>query len=101
MEKKSHPRHMLKKTLTFVVGILLVIGLAGNAHTDTIKGKVTKVAKEGRQIFVASGAGKTIRVNISGRTVLEGVGDRSEIKVGQVISANVEGGRAIKLKIIQ
>jgi hypothetical protein len=39
-------------------------------------------------------------MKISGsRTKLEGVGDRSELKAGQKVSAEVDGGSATKIKV--
>lgn len=91
---------MLKKLLSLVAAVLLSVSLAGSALAEMVKGKVSKVENGGRTIVVKSKDGKEVSVKISGsRTQLEGIGDRSEFKEGQSVSADVEGGEAKKVKV--
>lgn len=91
---------MLKKLFSFVAAMILSVSLAGYALAEMVKGKVSKVENEGRTIVVKTKDGKEYSVKISGsRTQLDGIGDRSEFKEGQSVSAEVEGGEAKKVKV--
>jgi hypothetical protein len=91
---------MLQKVLRFVAVALFALSLAGSAFAEEIKGTISKVANEGREITVKSKGGKELAVKISGsRTTLEGVKDRSDLKEGQNVTVEHEGGEAKKVKV--
>jgi outer membrane lipoprotein SlyB len=84
---------MVKKVLSFVLAALFTLSVAGSALAADIKGKVTKTERDGRYVTIKADDGKEARVRISGSsTDLSGVGDRSEIKVGQSVSATYDAG---------
>ncbi|MBA2690726.1 MAG: PTS glucose transporter subunit IIA [Burkholderiales bacterium] len=63
-----------------------------------VEGTITKVDEGGSAITVKAKDGKETAVKISGkRTELEGVKDRSDLKVGQTVSVTEEGGEAKKI----
>jgi hypothetical protein len=65
-----------------------------------VAGTISKVEDGGRSVMVKTKDGKEVNVKISGsRTKLEGIGDRSEFKAGQKVSAEVDGGSATKVKV--
>lgn len=91
---------MMKRLLGLVAAGFLVLSFAGSVLADQVKGKITKVEDEGRSITVKAKDGKGVKIKISGsRTELEGIGDRSEFKAGQSVTADVEGGEAKKVKV--
>ncbi len=84
---------MVRKVMSFVLATLFTLSLAGSILAADIKGKVTKTDDEGRYITVKADDGKEATVRISSSsTDLEGVGDRSDIKVGQSASATYDEG---------
>ncbi len=84
---------MVKKLLSLIAVALFTLSLAGSVLAADIKGKVTGIEREGRYVTIKSKDGKSVTVRISGSsTELSGVGDRSEIKEGQSISATYDEG---------
>lgn len=55
-----------------------------------IRGKILKIAEEGRYLTVASDTGQQLNMRISNATDIEGVPDRSHLKVGMGFSALYE-----------
>jgi len=91
---------MFNRALSFLGLILMSLSLTGLVFADEVKGKITKVGDEGREITVSSKGGKEVTVKISGsRTSLEGVKSRSELKKGQSVTVDHEGGEAKKVKV--
>ncbi|HWP59179.1 MAG TPA: hypothetical protein VNL14_14895 [Candidatus Acidoferrales bacterium] len=79
---------------------LLALSFAGSVLAEEMKGKITKVGGGGREVTVKSKDGKEVTVKISGsRTKLEGVGDRSELKEGQSVTLEHDGGEAKKITV--
>ncbi len=95
---------MLKKLLSLAAVALLTLSFAGSVLADPVKGKVTAVERGGRGVTVESGGKKvTLRISNSS-TDLEGVGDRSEIKVGMMVEGDYDPGdrnTAGKLKVMK
>jgi len=90
---------MVKKLLSIVAAALLTLSLAGLVQADEVTGSITKVGDEGRSITVKS-KDKEVTVSISGsRTTLDGVGKRSELKVGQNVTVEYKGDAASKIKV--
>jgi hypothetical protein len=91
----------MKKLLSLASALLLSATMAGMVlAADMVKGTVSKVENEGREVVVKTKDGKEVTMKISGsRTKLEGIGDRSEFKAGQKVSAEVDGGSATKVKV--
>jgi hypothetical protein len=91
----------MKKLLSLASALLLSATMAGAVlAADMVKGTVSKVENEGREVVVKTKDGKEVTMKISGsRTKLEGIGDRSEFKAGQKVSAEVDGGSATKVKV--
>jgi len=90
---------MVRKLFSIVAAALLTLSLAGLVQADEVAGNITKVGEEGRSITVKS-KDKEVTVNISGsRTTLEGVGNRSELKVGQDVTVEYKGDAASKIKV--
>ena len=84
---------MVKKLFSLIAVALFTLSLAGSVLAADIKGKVTGIEREGRYITIKSKDGKTVTVRISGSsTELNGVGDRSEIKEGQSVTATYDEG---------
>jgi len=91
---------MLHRVLSFCGMFLLSLSLTGFVFADELKGKITKVGDEGREITVSSKGGKDMTVKISGsRTKIEGVKSRSDLKAGQSVTVEHEGGEAKKVKV--
>ncbi len=84
---------MVKKLISFIAVAIFTLSLAGSVLAAEIKGKVTGIEREGRYVTIKSKDGMTVKVRISGSsTELNGVGDRSEIKEGQGITATYDEG---------
>lgn len=82
---------MFKKLLSLALVAFFTISLAGALLAADISGKVTKTEREGRYITVMADDGSSAKVRISGsRTDLKGVGDRADIKVGQMVSTTYD-----------
>ncbi len=82
---------MVKKLISFIAVAIFTLSLAGSVLAAEIKGKVAGIEREGRYIVIKSKDGKSVKVRISGSsTELNGVGDRSEIKEGQRITATYD-----------
>jgi len=91
---------MFKGVLSFFAVGLLTLSLAGFAVAEEVKGKITKVGEEGREITVKAKGGKEVSVKISGsRTSLEGVKSRSDLKEGQTVTVDHEKGEAKKVMV--
>jgi hypothetical protein len=83
----------------FTIG-LLTLSLAGTAFADEVKGTISKVGDEGREIMVKDKAGKEVSVKISGsRTKIDGVKSRSDLKEGQSVTVEHEKGEAKTIKV--
>ncbi len=54
---------------------------------ETVKGRITSVAEEGRFITAKTEAGQDIRLRTAGDTVFEGIADRSKLAVGMTFTA--------------
>jgi hypothetical protein len=68
---------MIGRGLRAFGAVLLSLALSGTVFADEVKGKITKVGEEGRDITVSTKDGKDVMVKISGsRTSLEGVKNR-------------------------
>ncbi len=82
---------MVKKLLSLVAVAVFSLSLAGSVLAADIEGKVAGIEREGRYITIKSKDGMSVKVRISGSsTELNGVGDRSEIKEGQRVSATYD-----------
>jgi hypothetical protein len=91
---------MLKRIVGFFAVGLFTLTLGGTVVADEVKGKITKVGDEGREITVKSKDGNEVSVKISGsRTSIEGVKGRSELKEGQSVTVDHEKGEAKKVKV--
>ena len=91
---------MLQKVLSCFAVVLFALSLTGSVYAEEMKGKITKVGSEGRDITVKSKDGKEVTVKISGsRTSLDGIKNRSEFKEGQSVTVEHEGGDAKKVKV--
>ena len=83
----------------FTIG-LITLSLAGSAFADEVKGTISKVGDEGREIMVKDKAGKEVSVKISGsRTKIDGVKSRSDLKEGQDVTVEHEKGEAKTIKV--
>lgn len=82
---------MFKKLLSLALVAFFTISLAGTLLAADIQGKVTKTEREGRYITVTADDGSSAKVRISSSsTDLMGVDDRSDIKVGQMVSTTYD-----------
>ena len=83
----------------FTIG-LITLSLAGSTFADEVKGTISKVGDEGREIMVKDKAGKEVSVKISGsRTKIDGVKSRSDLKEGQDVTVEHEKGEAKTIKV--
>jgi hypothetical protein len=83
----------------FSIGVV-TLSLVGPALADEVKGTISKVGEEGREISVKDKSGKTVEVKISGsRTKIEGVKSRSDLKEGQSVTVEHEKGEAKNIKV--
>jgi hypothetical protein len=90
---------MVRKLFSLVAVALLTLSFAGSVFADEIKGKITKVGGEGREITVKS-KDKEVSVKVSGsKTTLEGVADRSALKEGQSVTVEYSGDAASKVSV--
>ncbi|MPZ78843.1 MAG: hypothetical protein GEU77_20260 [Deltaproteobacteria bacterium] len=65
-----------------------------------MKGKITKVGNEGREITVKTKCDKEVTVKISGsRTSIDGVKSHSDLKEGQSVTVDADKGEAAKVKV--
>jgi membrane protein implicated in regulation of membrane protease activity len=79
---------------------VFTLSLVGSAFADEVKGTISKVGEEGREITVKDKAGKEIEVKISGsRTKIEGAKSRSDLKEGQSVTVEHEKGEAKNIKV--
>jgi hypothetical protein len=93
---------MLKGMLSLLATALLTLSLAAPLVADEIKGKITKVGNEGREITVKTKGDKEVTVKISGsRTTIDGVKGRSELKEGQSVTVDHDKGEATKVKVVK
>jgi hypothetical protein len=90
---------MVRILLSLVAAVLLALSSASSIFADELKGEITKVGGGGREITV-KGKDKEVTVKVSAsRTALEGVGDRSELKVGQSVTVDYSGDDAKKISV--
>jgi hypothetical protein len=91
----------MKKLLSLAAALVLSLSMAGALWAaDMLEGTVSKVENGGRVVVVKAKDGKNVKMKISGsRTKLEGIGDRSEFKAGQKVSAEMDGDSANKVKV--
>ena len=83
----------------FMIGVV-TLSLAGSAFADELKGTISKVEDEGREIMVKDKAGKELNVKVSGsRTKIDGVKSRSDLKEGQNVTVEHEKGEAKTIKV--
>jgi len=76
------------------------LSLAGSALADEVKGTISKVGDEGREITIKDKGGKEVDVKISGsRTKIEGAKSRSDLKEGQNVTVEHEKGEAKTIKV--
>ena len=94
---------MLKRVSVAVLAAFLAISVSGLAVAAEVEGEIAKVVREGRSIEVKTAAGEVVKFSISGsRTDLEGVGDRSDLKVGQKVKVTGSpGGEARKVTVLK
>jgi hypothetical protein len=79
---------------------VLTLSLGGFAFADEVKGTISKVGEEGRDIKVKDKDGKEVDVKISTKnTKFEGVKSRSELKEGQSVTVDHEKGEAKNIKV--
>jgi hypothetical protein len=92
---------MLRRSMSiWAAAIIVSLSLAGSVIAEELKGKITKVGTEGRDITVAGSDGKEVKVSISGsRTKIEGVKGRDELKAGQNVTVDHDGGQAKTIKV--
>lgn len=92
---------MLHRSMSILAAVVIVsLSLAGSVVAEELKGKITKVGSEGREITVAGPGGKEVKVSISGsRTTIEGVKSRDDLKAGQNVTVEHEGGQAKTIKV--
>lgn len=91
---------MLHRIMSFVGAVLVSLSLTGFVFAEEVKGKITKVGEEGREITVSSKGGKEVMLKVSGsRTSIEGVKGRSALKEGQSVTVEYEGSEAKKVKV--
>ena len=83
----------------FSIGAFM-LSLAGSALADEVKGTISKVGDEGREITIKDKGGKEVDVKISGsRTKIEGAKSRSDLKEGQNVTVEHEKGEAKTIKV--
>jgi hypothetical protein len=94
-------RATVRRLFTFAAVLYFSAALAASGFAaDRVKGTISKVEGEGRTVVVKTKDGKEVSMSISGsRTKLEGIGDRSEFKVGQKVEAEVDGDAAKRVKV--
>jgi hypothetical protein len=91
---------MVRRLLTLFSIALFSLSLVGSALADEVKGTISKVGEEGREITVKDKGGKEIEVKISGsRTKIDGVKGRSDLKEGQSVTVEHEKGEAKNIKV--
>jgi hypothetical protein len=91
---------MLRRSVTLLAVGLLTLSLSVSALADEVKGTISKVGEEGREITVKDKAGKEVAVKISGsRTKIEGVKGRSDLKEGQSVAVEHDKGEAKNIKV--
>jgi hypothetical protein len=88
-----------KTFVRLLTGVLMLVSTAVVLAAE-VKGTISKVADGGKEISVKGKDGKEVAMSVSGsRTKLEGVADRSGLKVGQKVTAEHDGGEAKKVSI--
>jgi hypothetical protein len=91
---------MLNRSISILAAVVMSLSLAGFVLADEVKGKITKVGEGGRDITVATKDGKETKVSISGsRTKIEGAKSRDDLKAGQNVTVEHEGGQAKTIKV--
>jgi hypothetical protein len=79
---------------------VLTLSLGGFAFADEVKGTISKVGEEGRDIKIKDSDGKELEVKISAtRTKFEGVKGRADLKEGQSVTVDHEKGEAKNIKV--
>lgn len=91
---------MLQRISIWAAAVVMSLSLGGFVFADEVKGKITKVGEGGRDITVSTKDGKETKVSISGsRTKIEGVKSRDDLKAGQNVTVDHEGGQAKTIKV--
>jgi hypothetical protein len=91
---------MWLRNLGLLAAILFTVSLTSPVFADEVKGTITKVGDEGRDITVKTKDGKEVQVKISGsRTTIEGVKSRSDLKAGQNVTVDHDKGEAKTVKV--
>lgn len=91
---------MVRRLLRLLSIGVFTLSLVGTALADEVKGTISKVGEEGREITVKDKAGKEVEVKISGsRTKIDGVKSRSDLKEGQNVTVEHEKGEAKNIKV--
>ena len=91
---------MVRRFLGLLSIGVFALSLGGSAFADEVKGTISKVGEEGRDIKVKAGDGKEVEVKISAtRTKFEGVKGRSDLKEGQSVTVDHEKGEAKNIKV--
>ncbi|MGH7828329.1 MAG: hypothetical protein ACREQ7_24505 [Candidatus Binatia bacterium] len=91
---------MFRKILGLFAVALLTSSLTGTVLADEVKGTISKVENEGREITVKTKDGKEVNVKISGsRTSIDGVKSRSDLKAGQKVTVDHSKGEAKTIKV--
>jgi hypothetical protein len=91
---------MLRKVGSLFAVVLCALALTASVYAEEMKGTISKVGNDGREITVKTKSGKEKTVKISGsRTTLEGIKSRAELKEGQSVSVEHDGDAAKKVKV--
>ena len=91
---------MLRRIGSLFAVVLFTLSLAAFVSAEEMKGTISSVGNEGREITVKSKSGKELTVKISNsRTTLEGVKSRSDLKAGQSVAVEHDGDAAKKVKV--
>lgn len=91
---------MLRRVGSSFAVVLCTLTLTASVYAEEMKGTISKVGNDGREITVKTKSGKEKTVKISGsRTSLEGVKSRADLKEGQSVSVEHDGDAAKKVKV--
>ena len=101
MESKGEEVKPMVRGLFRLLSIgMITLSLGGLAIADEVKGTISKVGEEGRDIKIKASDGKEVEVKISAsRTKFEGVKGRAELKEGQSVTVDHEKGEAKNIKV--
>ena len=91
---------MLRRLRVSIAMVLCTLALTAFSYAEEMKGTISKVGNDGREITVKTKGGKEKTVKISGsRTSLEGIKSRADLKEGQSVSVEHDGDAAKKVKV--